>query len=67
MSSPEHLEYEYFEKSNSKIHNGILLLAHADHIDSHMNVHINGRMIIHNDVHLVNVYVHMNIVQIIAM
>ena len=31
-SSPELVECEHFEESNSKIHTGMLLLAHADHI-----------------------------------
>ena len=32
MSSPEHVECEQVEESNSKIHNGMLLLAKAYHI-----------------------------------
>ena len=31
-SSPEHVECENFEERNSKIHNGILLLALAHHM-----------------------------------
>ena len=33
MSSPEHVECGHFEESNSKIHNGMLLLAHAYHME----------------------------------
>ena len=34
MIFPEHAECGYFEESNSKIHNGMLLLWHAYHVIS---------------------------------
>ena len=41
MSSPELVKYEHFEENNSKIHNGILLLALVYHIWSNiMRTHI---------------------------
>ena len=43
----EHVECEHFGERNSKIHNGILLLAPA----YHMNVYINVQMNVHRNVY----------------
>ena len=40
MSSPDDVKCEHFGERNSKIHNGILLLAPAYHINVPMNVFI---------------------------
>ena len=46
ISSPENVECEHFEESNSKIHNGILLLAPAYHMNIHKDVHKNVCLIV---------------------
>ena len=46
LSSPEHVEFEHFEESNSNIHNGMLLLAEAYHMNVSMNTYMRNFLIV---------------------
>ena len=51
----EHVECEHFGERNSKIHNGILLLAPAYHMNIHTDVHKNVCLTVQ-----INVYINVH-------